>query len=138
MQNIYKVFCDGGAMGNPGPAAAAFVVEVGGKVIAKEGKFLGKATNNVAEYQAAILALEWIVDNQNDLPAEITFVHDSELIARQLSGLYKIKNENLRNLYFSAKSLEQKINSKINFVSVPREHNKIADFLVKKILDENT
>lgn len=135
---IWKVYCDGGARGNPGPAAAAFVVEVNGKVVAKDAQYLGKTTNNAAEYQAAILALKWLAKNGNDLPSEITFVHDSELIARQLAGLYKIKNEGLRNLYFSAKSLEKTINKKIKYLSVPRAHNKIADFLVNKILDENS
>lgn len=137
-QTIWKVYCDGGARGNPGPAAAAFVVEVNGKVVAKDAKYLGKTTNNAAEYQAAILALKWLAKNRNDLPSEITFVHDSELIARQLAGLYKIKNEGLRNLYFSAKFLEKTINKKIKYLSVPRAHNKIADFLVNKILDENS
>jgi len=134
----WKVYCDGGARGNPGPAAAAFVVEVNNKVIAKDAKFLGNTTNNTAEYQAAILALKWLAKNGNDLPSEITFVHDSELIARQLAGLYKIKNEGLRNLYFSAKSLEKTITAKIKYVSVPRTHNKIADYLVNRILDENS
>ena len=137
MMKKWKVFCDGGSRGNPGPAAAAFVVEESGKVIAKNGVYLGKATNNAAEYSAAIVALRWIKEQGNKIPPEITFIHDSELIARQLSGLYKIKNENLRNLYATAKAVQSKIPAKIIFTAVKRENNKIADFLVNKILDEN-
>lgn len=137
MMKKWKVFCDGGSRGNPGPAAAAFVVEENGKVITKRGVYLGKATNNAAEYKAAIVALKWIVKKGDKVPSEITFIHDSELIARQLSGLYKIKNENLRNLYATAKAIQNNIPAKIVYTTVKRENNKIADFLVNKTLDEN-
>ena len=137
MQNRLLVYCDGGARGNPGPAAAAIVVEKDGKVIHKESKYLGRGTNNEAEYSGAILGLEWV--SKNITGAEkITFILDSQLVANQLSGKFKVKNENLRNRYFTAKTLEKKISVGIIYESVSRERNKIADFLVNKELDENS
>jgi len=137
MQNSLFVYCDGGARGNPGPAAAAIVVEKDGKVIHKESKYLGRGTNNEAEYSGAILGLEWV--SKNITGAEkITFILDSQLVANQLSGKFKVKNENLRNRYFTAKTLEKNISAEINYESVSRERNKIADFLVNKELDENS
>jgi len=137
MENTLKIYCDGGARGNPGPAAAAFVVEKNGKVIYKEAKFLGEQTNNAAEYSAVFAAMGWLVEKTKDLPPEIYFVLDSELVAKQLAGLFKIKNENLRNYFFSIKELEKKISSRIFFTAVPRSKNKLADLLVNKVLDEN-
>ena len=137
MQNSLFVYCDGGARGNPGPAAAAIVVEKDGKVIHKESKYLGRGTNNEAEYSGAILGLEWVSKNITDAE-KITFILDSQLVANQLSGKFKVKNENLRNRYFTAKTLEKNISAEINYESVSRERNKIADFLVNKELDENS
>lgn len=137
MNNCWKVYCDGGSRGNPGPAAAAFVVEEKGRIIEQKGVYLGKATNNAAEYGAAVEALRWLKEKGSQVPPEIIFVHDSELIARQLSGRYKIKNENLRSLYATAKSMEKEIPASIVYTTVKRENNKNADFLVNKILDEN-
>ena len=137
MQNPLLVYCDGGARGNPGPAAAAIVVEKDGKVIHKESKYLGRGTNNEAEYSGAILGLEWVSKNLTN-EGRITFILDSQLVANQLSGKFKVKNENLRNRYFTAKTLEKNISAEINYESVSRERNKIADFLVNKELDENS
>jgi ribonuclease HI len=137
MQNTLLVYCDGGARGNPGPAAAAIVVEKDGKVIHKQSKYLGRGTNNEAEYSGAILGLEWV--SKNITGAEkITFVLDSQLVANQLSGKFKVKNENLRNRYYTAKTLEKNISAEINYASVSRDRNKIADFLVNRELDENS
>ncbi len=134
-----KIYCDGGARGNPGPASAAFVVEKDGKVIFKNSKYLGNATNNIAEYNAAILALRWLQENPDAFSDQgVLFFLDSELVAKQLSGLYKIKNENLRNLFFTARALEKKIDKKIFYTNVSRTKNKLADFLVNKTLDENS
>ncbi|MFZ5932814.1 MAG: ribonuclease HI family protein [Patescibacteria group bacterium] len=132
-----KIYCDGGARGNPGPAAAAFVVEKNGKVIFREAKFIGESTNNFAEYKAVLLAIEWLLKNK-DFEPEIIFVLDSELVAKQLAGSFKIKNENLRALYFSIKEIEKKISAKIFYTSVPRGKNRLADLLVNKVLDENS
>lgn len=135
MIKTMKVYCDGGSRGNPGPAACGYVIEVNDKVVEKGGKYIGIQTNNVAEYYGAIEGLKKLTE-MNNLPDNITFVHDSELIARQLMGLYKIKNETLRELYLTAKNYEEKLSAKIKYISVPRSHNKIADFLVNKYLDE--
>lgn len=130
---MVKVFCDGGARGNPGPAASAFVVEVSGKVVYTESKFLGKATNNAAEYGAVIAALSWLQKNFPNAEIEITL--DSKLVASQMSGVFKIKNENLRNFFFAAKELEKKIDGKVVYKTVRRDQNKLADFLVNRELD---
>ena len=137
MQNNLFVYCDGGARGNPGPAAAAIVIEKDGKVIHKESKYLGRGTNNEAEYSGVILGLEWVSKNITGTE-KITFILDSQLVANQLSGKFKVKNENLRNRYFTAKTLEKNISAEINYESVSRDRNKIADFLVNKELDENS
>lgn len=133
-----KIFCDGGARGNPGPAASAFVIEIADKIIYKGSKFLGKATNNVAEYTALIMALFWLKQNKEDLPPSKALIYlDSELVVKQMSGVFKIKNENLRNLYLQAKTTEKNIGGEIKYLSISREKNKLADFLVNKTLDEN-
>ena len=137
MQNPLLVYCDGGARGNPGPAAAAILVQKNTKVIHKESKYLGRGTNNEAEYSGAILGLEWVSKNLTN-EGRITFILDSQLVANQLSGKFKVKNENLRNRYFTAKALEKNISAEINYESVSRDRNKIADFLVNKELDENS
>lgn len=136
MGKSLKIFCDGGARGNPGPGAAAFVVENEGKVVFKGSKLLGKTTNNVAEYSAVLLATKWLKENFDKFE-EVTFILDSELVTKQLSGLFKIKNENLRNLYFSIKEMEKSIPLKIFYTSTTREKNRLADLLVNKTLDEN-
>ena len=138
MQDSFSVYCDGGARGNPGPAAAAFVVEKNGKVVHKESKYLGRATNNEAEYAGALLGLGWASKNSPGDYQEIVFVLDSELVANQLSGTFKVKNENLRNRYHAAKTLEKKIPARVIYKTVSRTRNKIADFLVNKELDENS
>jgi len=136
MENqLTKIYCDGGARGNPGPAAAAFVVEKEGKIIFRDAKFLGVTTNNVAEYQAVIIAYGWLIKNLEKNFKEIVFILDSELVVKQLKGIFRVKNENLRNLFFTVKKLKSKINLKISYVSVPRTKNKLADFLVNDLLD---
>lgn len=138
METLLKIYCDGGARGNPGPAAAAFVVERQDKVIFKNAKFLGNATNNVAEYSAVLFAMKWLSNFSNKAFDEVRFVLDSELVVKQLAGLFKIKNENLRSLYFSVKEEEKKIPLRISFAAVPRNKNRLADLLVNRTLDENS
>ena len=136
--NTLKVYTDGGARGNPGPAASAFIADLKGKTIIHRKKYLGKTTNNVAEYEGVILALNWIIKNQDKYSfPKIIFNLDSELVAKQLEGIFKIKNENLRNLFLTVKSLEKQITKEISYVAIPRSKNKLADLLVNKCLDEN-
>ena len=135
--SVAKIFCDGGSRGNPGPAAAAFVVEIEGKIISKNSKFLGKTTNNVAEYSAVVMALSWLNENLSQIPAaKLLMILDSELVAKQMSGDFKIKNENLRGYFLTAKNLERKTGISVEYHSVPRDKNKLADFLVNKELDQ--
>lgn len=131
------IYCDGGARGNPGKAAAAFVVEKNGKVIVSKAVYLGIKTNNIAEYSAVIYALKWLVENSDirNQKSDIRFVLDSELVVKQLNGLYKVKNEKLRGYYFSISELLKTIPRKIIFTNVDRSKNKLADFLVNKKLD---
>lgn len=132
-----RIFCDGGSRGNPGKAASAFIVEKNGKIIKKESNFIGVATNNVAEYQAVVFALQWLAAaNIQSSVSSIDFVLDSELVVKQLNGLYKVKNEVLRNLFLTCKALEKKIGTRINYINVPREKNRLADFLVNERLDQ--
>jgi len=130
------IHCDGGARGNPGRAASAFVVERDGKRFASGAALLGVTTNNVAEYNAVILALEWLIENKNVLGKKAIFNLDSELVVKQLNGFYKVKDENLRNLFLTVVYLIKQLSVEVVFKSVPREKNKLADFLVNEKLDE--
>jgi ribonuclease HI len=134
-----QIHTDGGARGNPGPAAAAFTVSHLGKKLHQEAKYLGKTTNNFAEYQGAILALKWLSENEKEMQSDkVTFFLDSELIVRQINGIYKVKDETLKKLHAEVKSLMTVLTSEIIFKNVRREQNKDADFLVNETLDENS
>jgi ribonuclease HI len=138
MKESLILFSDGGSRGNPGPAACSFIAEKNGKIIFSQSKYLGVQTNNVAEYCGVLLALKWLIkySGKNTID-QIVFHLDSLLIANQLKGIYKIKNENLRIYYSNIKKLEVKIKSKILYKHVYREKNKMADLLVNKCLDNN-
>ena len=133
-----KIYCDGGARGNPGPGASAFVVTLNERVIYKNYKYLGIATNNQAEYQAVIMALTWSLENAKAMGAnEILITLDSQLVAQQLSEKFRVKNIILKDLYLKARNLENKLSFKVSYTYVPRSKNKLSDFLVNKALDEN-
>ncbi len=128
------VFCDGGARGNPGPAASGCVIKnSAGKTRFLCGKYLGETTNNQAEYQAVKLALEVIKSNFEG-KLELDFFLDSELVVKQLSGLYKIKNHQLRRLVEEIRNLE-KFFGRISYQHIRREKNSLADSLVNKAID---
>ncbi len=133
------VYCDGGSRGNPGKSASAFVVKKNGQVIKSGSVFLGISTNNVAEYKAVMLALIWILKNPSIKyqVSSITFFLDSELVVRQLAGLYKVKNKKLQSLFMVIKNIEKKLFAKVNYVSVKRKKNILADTLVNQELDKN-
>ena len=138
MKSFLKIYTDGGARGNPGPGAAAFVVVEAGRVIFKGSRFLGKTTNNKAEYNGVIMALAWLLNNKSAAANKDVFIFlDSQLIARQLGGFYKIKSENLKPLVKRIKSLLKKIPVNVNYSTVPREKNRLADAIVNKEIDEN-
>ena len=127
-----KLFTDGGARGNPGPAAYGFVLEADdGTVLAAHGEGIGIATNNVAEYSALIAGLERAIELAL---AEIEVVSDSELMVKQMRGEYKVKNEALRELSLRAARLAGEV-GKVRYTAVRREHNQLADQLVNDALD---
>jgi ribonuclease HI len=123
---------DGGARGNPGPAAAAAVAaEPGGEVVAEESAYLGDATNNVAEYRALLLGLELA---RRLGGREVEVINDSELVARQVGGQYKVKHAGLRPLHREAMQALRSFD-RWSVRSVRRERNERADELVNATLD---
>jgi ribonuclease HI len=127
-----KLFTDGGARGNPGPAAYGYVLEADdGTVLAAHGEKIGVATNNVAEYSALIAGLEKALEL--GVP-RIEVVSDSELMVKQMRGEYRVKNEALRELFEEAARLARRIGD-VSFSAVRREHNELADRLVNEALD---
>lgn len=129
------IFGDGGSRGNPGEAAYGFVISQDGKVIYEEGKKIGVNTNNVAEYSAVIEALRYLDKNKKLEFDSVHFFLDSKLVVEQMSGRWKIKNETLRNKFFTIKSLEKTLNIKITYTHIPREKNTEADRMVNLALD---
>jgi ribonuclease HI len=123
---------DGGARGNPGPAAIGAVVrDADGKIIEERGERIGRATNNVAEYRALLLGIELAAAHGAE---ELELVGDSELIVRQVEGRYKARDATLRELHAKVKA------ALVPFASwsirhVRREHNADADRLVNAALD---
>ncbi len=132
--NTLTVFGDGGSRGNPGEASYGFVIQKDGETVYSEGKRIGIATNNVAEYSAVKAALEHLLASDY-LFDEIHFFLDSELVVNQLNGNWKIKNEVLRGYFFKIKEIQNKINKTITFTAVRRERNKLADAQVNLALD---
>ncbi len=127
-----RLSTDGGARGNPGPAAYGYVLEADdGTVLAAHGEKIGVATNNVAEYRALIAGLEKALELAvNDLEV----ISDSELVVKQMTGEYRVKNETLRDLSLEASRLARKL-GKVTYRAVRREHNELADRLVNEALD---
>jgi ribonuclease HI len=127
-----RLSTDGGARGNPGPAAFGYVLETeNGTVLAAHGEAIGVATNNVAEYRALVEGLRKAAELQVD---ELEVVSDSELLVHQMRGEYKVKNEALRELWSEANELADRIR-KVTYTAVRREHNELADRLVNEALD---
>jgi ribonuclease HI len=127
-----RLFTDGGARGNPGPAAAAYVIESeDGTVLAAHGEAIGVQTNNVAEYRALVAGLE----KARELGlAELEVVSDSELLVKQMRGEYKVKNEALRELSLRAARVAREV-GEVRYTAVRREQNELADRLVNEALD---
>jgi ribonuclease HI len=128
-----RVFTDGAARGNPGPAGAGAVILDGAdQVLARLGRFLGKQTNNVAEYQGLLLGLR----RARQLGArEVEVRADSQLLVRQLQGKYAVKNEVLRRLHEEAVALLRSFDQ-YELVHIPREQNALADEMSNRAIDE--
>ncbi|HLD27287.1 MAG TPA: ribonuclease HI family protein [Patescibacteria group bacterium] len=129
-----KIYTDGGARGNPGPAACGAVIkDEAGRILGKFSKYLGETTNNQAEYQGVILAL---AEAAKLGAGEIDFYLDSELVVNQLSQNYKVKDLGLQSLFVKVWNASRNF-KKITYRHVPREMNKEADRLVNGELDKN-
>ncbi|TMK76759.1 MAG: ribonuclease HI family protein [Actinobacteria bacterium] len=129
-----RLYTDGGARGNPGPAAFAYVLEAeDGTVLAAHGEAIGVATNNVAEYRALVEGLRKASELQL---SDVEVVSDSELLVRQMQGDYKVKNAALRELWLDANELADTLDT-VRYTAVRREHNELADRLVNEALDES-
>ncbi|HRN69868.1 MAG TPA: ribonuclease HI family protein, partial [Candidatus Woesebacteria bacterium] len=152
------IHTDGGSLNNPGKAACAFLIHANGNLLHKYNEYIGIASNNVAEYTALIRALEYVKNNllrhserseeshkdnksQRDPSAlpqdDIKSIHvfaDSELMIRQVTGVYKVKNADIKPLHTKIKMLEMEIGIPILYTHVLREKNSEADALVKAAL----
>jgi len=127
-----RLSTDGGARGNPGPAAFGYVLEAeDGHVLAAHGEAIGRATNNVAEYRGLVAGLERAAELQ---VGEVEVVSDSELLVKQMTGEYRVKNEALRQLSLEAARLARQV-GKVRYTAVRREQNELADRLVNEALD---
>ena len=127
-----RLSTDGGARGNPGPAAYGYVLETeDGTVLDARGEAIGVATNNVAEYRALVAGLEKAAELGLH---EVEVVSDSELLVKQMRGEYRVKNAVLAELNDEAARLARRI-GRVTYRAVRREHNELADRLVNEALD---
>lgn len=130
---------DGGARGNPGPAAVGMVFQLD-KWKATHEKYIGEATNNVAEYTAVLEALQHLPNSSasQDLSIDaVKFYLDSELVVRQLQGKYKVKEPALRRLYQEIQQILGEMDLPVSFEHIPRAQNRQADKLVNHALDQH-
>jgi ribonuclease HI len=127
-----RLSTDGGARGNPGPAAYGFVIESDdGDMLAASSKTIGRATNNVAEYRGLVAGMEKAAElGVRDLEV----VSDSELLVKQMRGEYRVKSPALQELWEEASALERRF-ARVRYTAVRREHNELADQLVNEALD---
>ncbi len=134
---LVTIYTDGGSRGNPGISGFGLVIiDESNQIIHQESKFLGIKTNNEAEYSGLVAALTWLVQNKSkyDL-TQANFNSDSQLMVRQIQGLYKVKSPNIIPLYQSAISLLKQLNIPYQFTDVRREFNQIADKLANQAMD---
>lgn len=136
--NQIIIYTDGGSRSNPGEAASGvYITNAQGEKITGFGKRLGIATNNVAEYTAVILGLEWVIDHRNEFAEDLTinFLMDSLLVCSQVTGVWKVKNEALGNLLGNLREKQGRTNAKVTYAHIRREKNKEADRYVNLALD---
>jgi ribonuclease HI len=139
MSEIITVFTDGGSRGNPGPSACAFIsYNAQGAIQEKRGKYIGFCTNNNAEYQGVIMALDYLVQFKKTLKRDLIIVNfyiDSRLVVSQLNGLFKVKDAGIRILIAKIREKENELSVPIRYNLIPREKNYLADNLVNQTLD---
>ncbi|MDD4178736.1 MAG: ribonuclease HI family protein [Candidatus Margulisbacteria bacterium] len=134
MNPFAQIFTDGAARGNPGPAGIGVVIRNDKEVLLEVADYIGKTTNNIAEYMAFIRGLEEALDMGE---RSIEVFCDSELLVKQMNGEYKVKNEGLTPLFLHAQSLAKKFkHCRVNYI--PREENAQADKLANKGIDQQT
>jgi ribonuclease HI len=136
--DLLIVHTDGGSRGNPGPAAVGVVIERNGTVVYEYGATIGETTNNVAEYRALLAAWEWIRTKSAEgeiSGGTVRFLLDSELVVKQLNGVYKIKDTKMRDLAAQVLNKSNACGLAYTYQSIPREQNREADALVNRALD---
>ncbi|CAN5150727.1 hypothetical protein BH18ACT12_BH18ACT12_20690 [soil metagenome] len=130
-----RLSTDGGARGNPGPAAYGYVIESDdGHVLAAHGEAIGRATNNVAEYSGLVAGMQKAAELG---VSDLEVISDSELLVKQMQGEYRVKNEALKALWEEASDLERRF-AKVRYTAIRRAHNELADQLVNEALDAET
>ena len=132
MSRELTIYTDGASRGNPGEAGAGVLIKQDDEVLERIFRYLGTTTNNVAEYNAALLGLERALDLG---ASRVTLLADSELLVKQINGEYRVKNNGLLPLFTRAKELIAKIGS-VAVYYIPRAENKEADALANKAIDE--
>lgn len=134
---VLNIYTDGGSRGNPGVSGYGLVIYDDQKqIIYQEAKFLGIKTNNEAEYSGIIAALNWIKKNQKIYQiSQLNFFADSQLMIRQLQGLYKVKAPTLSPLFAQVQQLLAQINLPAKYTDIRREFNKLADQLANQAMD---
>jgi ribonuclease HI len=130
--NELTIYTDGASRNNPGEAGAGVSIMSHGRPLEGISRYLGTTTNNIAEYTAAIIGLERAVQLG---ASKVRLFADSELMVKQLNGLYKVKNEGLKPLHARVKELIARIGS-VEVQYIPREQNRDADALANKAIDE--
>ena len=128
----FTIYSDGASRNNPGEAGAGVVILCKGEQVAALARYLGTTTNNVAEYQAAIMGLEYALERG---ASRVSLFADSELLVKQLNGQYRVKNSGLLPLYRRAKELIASI-GRVEVQYIPRAKNKEADALANRAIDE--
>jgi len=129
----FDINVDGACRGNPGPSSVGVLIrDPEGKTIEEYGRFIGETTNNVAEYTAVLEALRLARGLGG---TELRILSDSQLMVRQLSGVYRVKNERLQRLWARVDALRKPFESVV-FLHVPREQNRDADRLANEALDQ--
>lgn len=135
---MVHVYTDGGSRGNPGEAASGiYICDDKGNELASLGIRLGITTNNVAEYTAVIKAYDWLLTHKEILAnsPKVSFFMDSQLVASQLKGIYKVKHPGMQQLFLQVQAKERQLGKPVSYTHIPREQNKKADSMVNAALD---